>query len=455
MKKLLKPDEDQLELDEQQDEELEQEKEPKPLMLFEVHYSLKELDGTEIAGGDAEATLDEELLSVVPQYNQALQIPLQEIVSISRQGYRVIIALISGTQLELSELGRRFEEFWGQLAALHHEQLINDLLMQEALLKTFTEVGFVRVDEAGKELERGECEIRCYETALVIIPDAGVIQRLPFSFISKVTPENYRIAVTLDTGDSFVFRQLGRQYDSFLSTLSGAMKSLSAKTQEMLMQHFANTDAAIVRKAAHLLKDGKAVRKRDLDVISLSLWRQLESSVRQAGPQEAYSFLSSLGHADKSCIGIKRGLMGDLTGEYIWFLVPIFGSSPDSPGNALAMEAISDSGSRATYFFRIMSRRAYAAGENAEDHLERTLRELNYSLYMINFRREPIYLPESKLDARYRFALVNLPELRSVREKFIGRVIHSSPEQWQRDVLHLLQWNVSTSDDAARWSKSR
>jgi hypothetical protein len=57
---------------------------------------------------------------------------------------------------------------------------------------------------------------------------------------------------------------------------------------------------------------------------------------------------------------MKRGLMGDLTGEYIWFLVPIFSIDSVQPGNAIAMEATSNEGSgKATYFFRITDPQQY------------------------------------------------------------------------------------------------
>ena len=77
----------------------------------------------------------------------------------------------------------------------------------------------------------------------------------------------------------------------------------------------------------------------------------------------------------------------------------------------------------------------------------------------INFRREPIYLPDEKLDEpeywRYRFSIQKLPALQTLRQLFIGRVIHSSTEQWQKDVMDLLRFNISTKEDTARWDKEK
>jgi len=75
-----------------------------------------------------------------------------------------------------------------------------------------------------------------------------------------------------------------------------------------------------------------------------------------------------------------------------------------------------------------------------------------------NFRREPIYLSDEKLIepqyTRYRFAIQKLSALQTLRRLFIGRVIHSSLEQWKQDVAELLKFNVTTLDDSVRWAKA-
>ena len=40
--------------------------------------------------------------------------------------------------------------------------------------------------------------------------------------------------------------------------------------------------------------------------------------------------------------------------------------------------------------------------------------------------------------AKYQFAVKKIPELRELRGLFMGRVVHSSPEQWQQDTRALL-----------------
>ena len=87
--------------------------------------------------------------------------------------------------------------------------------------------------------------------------------------------------------------------------------------------------------------------------------------------------------------------MGEMTGEYIWFMTPIFSEDPNRPGNALIIEAASEQDSGiATYIFRIMDREKYRKGiqeqlmrQEAHKFMDKT----NQCMIEINFRREPIY----------------------------------------------------------------
>jgi hypothetical protein len=82
---------------------------------------------------------------------------------------------------------------------------------------------------------------------------------------------------------------------------------------------------------------------------------------------------------------------------------------------------------------------------------------MNRGMLAINFRREPIYLPDERLEEpqyqKYSFAVAKIPALRELRQLFIGRVIHSSPEQWKKHVMDLLRFNVGTLDDNAKWER--
>jgi hypothetical protein len=80
---------------------------------------------------------------------------------------------------------------------------------------------------------------------------------------------------------------------------------------------------------------------------------------------------------------------------------------------------------------------------------------INRLMIDINFRREPIYLSDERLKepqySKYLYAVRKIPSLKALRELFIGRVIHSSFEQWKSDVSDLLKFNVSVENDDMKW----
>jgi hypothetical protein len=69
--------------------------------------------------------------------------------------------------------------------------------------------------------------------------------------------------------------------------------------------------------------------------------------------------------------------------------------------------------------------------------VEAAIRQLNRAIVVLNFRREPIYLPDDSLQIqprfrRYAIACRKLPELVRLRSSFLGRALHTSPAAWQK-----------------------
>ena len=430
------------------------------VMECSLKYSLYGADGSPDAEGEAVAHLSEETLDLLPSFGEALLFTFREITDLDASDYRLNLLLSSGERLTLFHLGHRYEDFCRVLSRLRNEVMIRDLLMKENLVASGMKARYVHVDDVGREV-RGESELRLYETALVVIPEGAGIMRLPYSYISSVREEDYALKVTIEDGGEFVFSHLGRQLDYLRKSLSEVMNELALATQHRLNELVPAVGPSAIRRAAGLLKDGRAARRSDLEAISPDLWIGLEENLEAMGLAEKYGFLKSLSQRDRTCIGFKRGLLGDLTGEYAWFLVPIYDTDPDRPGNAVAMEAVSEDGTgRATYFFRIIGRGAYREAQGM-DLLHREadafIRTMNRCMLAINFRREPIYFPEQRLMepryAHYRVAVEKIPELKTLRDHFIGRVLHPSSQQWQRNVIDLLRFNVSARDDSCRWQR--
>jgi len=498
-------------------------------------YTLLTPGGNEAGQGKAKVAIDfdKEELSVRPSFGESLVIPLTEVLGVSGADYKITLTLESGEKLTLSELGYKYEDFLRIFKNLLGETTQKQLLMKEAEKKAPVEAFFVISDKQGEITTKGDGTLALYETGLIVTPGTGVPMRFPYSELMQIQEEDYALILETEDGGKLRFSKMGRQFDPTKTALSDILNELSVNTQTLLKEMLPSADQLVIRRVAALMRDGKAARKSDIEAISPKAWKDLEDKLTKAGMKNEYEFFESIAQQDKLCIGIKRGLMGGLTGDYIWFLAPIY-SIDKKPGNAFAMEAYSlkplekkqqeqpvgmpsgqkappelgawaaaiqkvqslikpgqklpspnmqpdspesyypdlkeqdaadveeplDKGGKATYFFRIVSRKDYSNFKSIEDlskEVDSLIKTINRCMLDINFRREPIYLSNEDLEGsqykKYRLAVQKLPSLQTLRQLFIGRVIHSSPAQWKRDVTDLLNFNISAQDDSAKWSK--
>ena len=432
----------------------------KIIMECTLSYVMTDGGGGVIAGGSANAQLDDSHLSILPEGGDPWLFSYSDIIGISEGDYRISIFLSSGS-VTLTELGYKYEDFLINLYRLRGELLVRYMLMDEKLRESGVEASFVYFDHLGGEAQKGTCELRLYDTAMIVLPQKGEPLRVPYSYVSAFKGEDYSFELRTELEERFLLSQMGEKFDFFVKGFSGMMNEISGRVQSLVREILPQLDPIKARKLAYMIREGRASKKEELDPVSEEFWPQMEKRVKMTDLSEGYEFLKGLSHADKICIGIKRGLMGDLTGDYIWLLMPIYDADPVKPGNAVALEAVSgeDQG-RATYFFRLTSRREYPQfGDIMRLHGEYDLfvKTINRCMVDINFRREQIYLSNERLAdpkyAMYMYAVRRLHSLSTLRNLFIGRVIHSSPEKWRDDVMDLLKFNVGTDDDSRKWSR--
>ncbi len=85
----------------------------------------------------------------------------------------------------------------------------------------------------------------------------------------------------------------------------------------------------------------------------------------------------------------------------------------------------------ATYIYRI------------DSDWEKFLLNLSRALDAVKFQREIISLSDEELQkeqyAKYRMVLTRTPSLRILRSRFVGRVIHTSIESWEKGILKYLE----------------
>jgi hypothetical protein len=199
-----------------------------------------------------------------------------------------------------------------------------------------------------------------------------------------------KLVLTNEFGEKLEFSMLGEKFDALSKGLSDAFNKLMLRSQQTIKEIIPEADPATVNKLAVLMKDGRAVKRKDIDALSSTLWQRLPKRTEEAGVSQEYAFLESKALKEQMRIGLKRGLMGDLTGSYVWLLVPLLNDS-GKLANAVALEAFSTrandtpdteaepidaeaekkikeesadetesaKGGKATYFFRILNRNNY------------------------------------------------------------------------------------------------
>ena len=442
--------------------------------------------------GEAKTVLDEKYLTLFVAFGEPMLFSYADIVGISDYEYKVDLLFTSKEKLNLWGLGYQYEDFLFQLFKLRNELLLKYLLMEESLLQSGFEAQFTSLDSNGRINQTGNCEIRLYDTALVVLPQKDEPIRLPYCYISQVNKQDYKLALANEFGEKMEFSRLGEKFDPLAKALSDAFNKMMLRTQEIIKELIPEADPSAVHKLAASMKDGRAAKRKDIEQLSPNFWRRLTKRIEEAGVSPEYEFLFSLAAKDQVCVGIKRGLMGNLTGVYTWLLFPLCNAGSNRLDNAVALEAFiaqnDEDGNKehlietkdqepeeeseqnpnedqtpattgATYFFRTMGRKEYALAkdEDLTKELENFTKNINRAMIDANFRREPVYLSEDQLDStryvQYRFAIARMASLRMLRSLFIGRVIHSSPEQWEKDVTSLLAFNARSLDDTEKWTK--
>jgi len=402
--------------------------EPAIIIQTSGHFVLIDETGKEIESDQAKFVLDEEKISILSESGKATSLLLRDVSEFFSEDYKINLSLLGGGKVIISELGYQYDDFVRVFTKLRHEIMQKELLMKEGVKKT----GFRGDYDYQKDGEKraGRAEVEIYDTGLVIKPEQGDFIRIPYSEITEFSEKDFQILIVSEFA-SLSLSHFGEKFSSLSKAVEEALAELSLKTQITLKEFLPELDPLTIKKASELLKDGRAVSKDALDKISSAIFANLEKKLMVLGIKESYDYLKSLSEAERVFIGIKRDLMGDLTGEYIWFLLPVIS---EKGGDFLAMEAAStiEGGGKATYFFKIPK----------EENLDDLVKKLNRCMLAINFRREPIYLKDEDLEkpdySKYKIAVSRIPELKLLRQLFVGRVIHTSPENWKENVNHLI-----------------
>ena len=382
------------------------ETEVKPLITAQMAFCQAQMTRQNVTA----ELYDDRLIFGAPGFARTLR--LGTLMSVSAADYSVTIDTGRG-DIVLSMIGHLYEDFAHRLIRAFNEVIFTQLLMNE---KVHFEAPGQYISPSGGTTQ---AVFRICETALAVLPETHMLVRIPFCMVARVNIEPYRFEVTDKLGRVYVLQKLGRLTDPFLREYKTRVTDLRQQTREKLSEV-----APVDDDMAEVLMEGMIVPMEDIRRLSPTFADALQTRLSSSEVAEEYSYLRTL--SDDMAIGIKRGLMGELTGETIHTLTPVFGR------NIMILESLGDSAA-ATYVFRMSP-----DGRASRDAWRKLLLAFNDSMLAVNYRREPIYLSEEALTAdkyeNYRGALHRSEGLRVLRSLFVGRVPHSGCEAWRKAI---------------------
>jgi len=218
--------------------------------------------------------------------------------------------------------------------------------------------------------------------------------------------------------------------------------------QNIISDFMPTMDTISIRESSRKLKEGKIMLISSIEKLLPGFEKELEKRILSNDmDKKEYQFLMSLAQKSKTSFGIKKGLMGQMSGDYFIFL---FFIELGKNRWITAFESFSTEGKiqgetdkRATYFYRV-------------EDLEEFLNFFNIAMTAINFRRLPILISDRKLNepkySTYNIAMNKLQELKKLRELYIGRVIHGDFESWSKDIEELIKF--ADKNNKGRWDKN-
>lgn len=389
--------------------------------------------GQPLSQGPCQVRFETESCIVTPAGGIPVAFDLGDIDSLARSDWDLQLKLYTGKTVALRQFGPAFGRMADELTAAWRDRTIQCLLLED-----LDEVARFNGAAAFPPAAASPAEIRIYKSNIAILPVSAPAAQWRLADVNSLQFDDASYTLTLESaGRRLVFSKLAQKTDEFVSTLSATIDELRQKSAEVLLSTFPFLDPDRLQRLMAVMPEGRSVPLPALAEIHPKLADTVIA--RAVGPRMKPYFdeLRSRATADPLMAGFKFIREDEEPSEepaseeppaeesgdteksplFVWFFFPIAGR------NVAAWESTTGSG-RATYLFR-----ANAPRQDA-------IASLTRGLALVNFRREPVYLPDDSLEQqprfhRYAIGARKLPDLRNLRSAFLGRAIHSSLEAWR------------------------
>jgi len=397
-------------------------------------FQYLDVSGAPVQQGPCEFSFDTETAILTPASGAPLAFDLGDVDVLSPVGWELTLRLADGARIQLRQFGAAFSRLSADLTAAWRDRTVRCLLLEDlAEVARYTAIA-----------NGAPAEIRIYGSNLAVLPLDGRPLQWRLAEVDSIAFDNSAYCYRLHSGaDELAVTKLGQKTGEFGDRLRGAWDALRRRSAEVLHQTFPFLDPIPLQRLVALAPEGRSVKLASLATVHPKLPDALIARAVNPAHKPYFDSLKARTAADSLMTGFKfvrpdeeagddseaSSDPGDAGAEaesqpiFFWFFFPLAGR------DIAAWEAASGTG-RATYFFR------------APQPVEESIARLTRGLALVNFRREPVYLPDTSLEQqprfhRYAIGSRKLPELNGLRAAFLGRAIHSSVEEWEQQVSQI------------------
>jgi hypothetical protein len=434
--------------------------------------------------GPCRVTIEGANLRLIPEKGQPLALDLGDIQVFAPGGYNLSLELYTGKTIRLEHFGKAFQNLCHDLLEAYRDRLVQCLLLEDLEeIERFD--GFAQFSSNDQRSFSSPAELRLYKSNIAVLPEraTGLQWRLADIDSMEFDEATYRLEIASGK-ERLVLTKLAKRTGEFMNRLRTAMDDISDKSAKILQSLFPFLAPDQFQEVAGVMKEGRPVSLAWMNSVHAKLGSVLVEKTVDNSLKPYFDILKGELGADDFFAGFKfirpeaeetlpAGVDGQGAPPTVeptengaetlseaeteteigqedpvlhWFMLPLRPKTESgTASNVVAWESTSRSG-RATYFFRLLPEdriEDLKDAAKARAVIQSAVERINRALVLLNFRREPIYLPDSSLETeeryrRYAIACINLPILRQLRASFLGRALHTSPDNWQKQVETIL-----------------
>lgn len=394
--------------------------------------------GAVVSEGPCQFRFDGETGIVTPASGAPIAFDLGDVDRAVPAQWDFQLTLFTGRRLKLQQFGTAFGRMSEELLATWRDRTVRCLLLED-LEEVARYSGTAALNGPATP-----AQIRLYQSNLAVLPLDGLPVQWRLADVDAVCFDEATYSVTLRSGgEHLVLAKLAKKTDEFRGNLGDALNALRTSESEVLHATFPFLNPDQLQRLLQAMPEGRSASLGALRAIHPKIPDALIARAVDASLRPYFDALRARSAHDSLMTGFKfihpdeeRGAEEGETEEveaaapskeekdekqplFFWFFFPL-------ADGRVAWEATTGSG-RATYLFHVA-----APVDQAIVHLTR-------ALALVNFRREPVYLPDESLEQqpqfrRYAIGCRKLPDLRTLRAAFRGRAIHNSLEVWTTQV---------------------